>query len=246
MAIEVEETLKKALDEFVIMTPDTDTGSATAVWHEQAAKGGVAYRNINSDIETYQEVSAILDLCRMQPEDLQSFGETLHNDNRSLAVRIDDYVIKLFKFTHDASAWERERRAGISAVRAAVMLEMGLTQIQDRLPIPVSVPALHAYLSPNNPTKMPAWVMAYEAIDQTCRVTEANLLYYLQGILDEALKNVSGERFVNTLLSENKSSNWGIKKCGGEISGLVKFGGSINPTFSSQRVWEQEARLFRI
>lgn len=246
MTIEVEETLKNTLDEFVAMTPDTDTDSVTAVWHEQAVEGGTAYRNINSDVETYREVSAILDLCRTQPEDLQSIGETLHDDDVSLVIRVDDYAVKLFKFSPEASEWEHERRSGISALRAAVMLDMGLAQIQGCLPVQVSTPRLHACLYPGDPVKMPAWVMSYEAVDRTFRVTEVELLHYLQGILDEALKNVSGERFIYTLLPENISSNWGVKKCGGEISGLVKFGGSINPVPSSRSVWEQEAGLFRI
>ncbi len=246
MAIGVEQRFNNALREFIAMTPDTDTDSVTAVWHEQAIKGGVAYRNINSDIETYQEVSAILDLCGPQPDELENVSETIHDTTASSVVRIGDYAVKTFKFSPEANAWERERRAGISAVRAAVMLEMGLVQLHNNLPIPISTPSLHTCFYPDDPARMPVWVMSYEEVAPDCQVTEADLFHYLQGILDKALKSVSGERFIYTLLPENISPNWGVKKQGGEVSELVKFGGSINPIPSSRNVWEREKSLFRI
>lgn len=233
------------LRNFIAMTPDTDRLPAPVIWQKNEIKGGALYKSMDMTPESNGLVSAFLEKYAEDPDLLSDMGKELHDDQNSQVVRLGEYAVKIFKFKPGGSTWERERRAGLSAIRTAVMIESGLLLLNKDRPISVMAPKLHTCFQPESTDESPIWIMKYEPSDIEPRIMTPDMIKRFQTILNMALIEVGGERFVETIDFGNDPCNWRVQRHE-EGAKLIKFGCAIKSDWTSEMVWRREASLFRV
>jgi hypothetical protein len=258
MAIGVEgkgqkqETPRRGLGELVSMTPNLYDVPLGATWLAEHVDEGIVFSNIDShNVNPDNAVPKILEICKnyscITVDVLQTaFGDisVLHESKNSRVIKVDEHVIKLFKFDPAASAWERECRSGLSAMRAAIMLELGLADISTSKFISVRVPHLHACFYPAQTTRAPVWVMTYEPGEAEQQFFQPELLRLLEKQLHYVMESMGGERFTQTMRLENEPYNWLVRRYKGMVTGIIRTGISISPDPLSHAIWKREKTYF--
>lgn len=236
--------IARELSALVAMTPDD-----TATWRLREVAGGAAY--VELEHEKSAEIDEIIKLCADEPARLYDEWEVL-SEKASTVLRLSNFVIKIFNFAPATKPWERESKAGLCAVRTAVMKEYGLARASRTEPfnlpnqessIELAAPHIYGCFLPDQAPKS-FWVMSYEEGQPKPEVITPIELGELEKYQNKIFRHIGGEVFIGTVRFNADCNHWLAQSQGGEISRLVNLGGSIFKDSMSQHVWECSDSLF--